>query len=194
MYGAYGRSYAAQTAGKVALTTVSTTASVAGTAASLAAAAGLASVPVAGWIAAAGIGITAGTIQLVAAIRQGKIRKAEAIAKAKELGIADAELIPGYTVKALEGSPAWIEKQTQRLLKKYQRQRRNRWKTRAKLVVLGAVAKVNAAAEQADIPPEPSVDIPPEPIEEDNGALYIGLGVALIAATGYILTRGSNHE
>lgn len=187
--------YAAEATRKVAVRTVSATAGAASTAAALATAAGLSAIPVAGWIAAAGIGITAGTIQLVIAIREGKARKAEAVQRAQELGIPDAAMVPGYTVKALEASPAWREKQVKKLLKRYQTQRFNRWRTRAKLQILGAVAKVDAAAQDIGAaPPAPSVDISPIDPDPDMTPLLVGAGLVIALTAGVLMYGGSPHE
>lgn len=84
---------------RVGLTTVSTAGT---TALSLVGAAGAAAtVPVAGWIAAAGLGIAAGTVALVGAVAGGKKRKAEAVEMARQLGLPDPEQVPGYLARVL---------------------------------------------------------------------------------------------
>lgn len=103
-------------AARVGITTVTTTAS---TAASLAAAAGgAAAIPVAGWIAAAGLGVAAGTVALVGAIAGGKVRKREAVAMAQSLGLPNATAVPGFLARALR----WKESKLKRMLRKVNRQ------------------------------------------------------------------------
>ena len=98
-YGSVPKSQVAADTAKVAGATL---ASGAGTTVSLITSAGAAAtVPVMGWIAAGVFAGIAGVTALVAAIKGGKIRKAQAIACAKKLKIPEPEKFPAVTVKAL---------------------------------------------------------------------------------------------
>ena len=98
-YGNVPRNQTGVDTARVSAAALTTTAS---TAATLATTAGsVAAIPVGGWIAAGVLGAAAGITALVAAIKGGKIRKAQAIAYAKKLKIPEPERFPEFTVKAL---------------------------------------------------------------------------------------------
>lgn len=90
-------SAAADIGAGVGRTALSFTSSIVGTLATSAAASS--SVPVAGWIAAAAQGAVAGLLALVNAVVQAKIRRQDAVVWAAELGLPDAETVPGYIVR-----------------------------------------------------------------------------------------------
>lgn len=192
MLGTYGQpSHTAQDARNIALKTGGVAVSAASTTAALAAAAGFATVPVAGWVVAAGIVVTTAVIQLVTAIRQGNMRKAEAVRKAKELGLPDAALVPAFTVKALESTPEWREREVRKLLKRRGRRKlvRGAWRDRkldTKLELIAAVAKVDAAASTMQMAPAaPSSDIQPADLPTPAASPWplvamLGGGVALV--------------
>lgn len=192
MLGTYGQpGHTAQDAGRVATRTVGAGVSAASTVAALSAAAGAATVPVAGWIVAAGIAVTVGVIQLVSAIRQGNVRKADAIRKARELGLPDAALVPAFTVKALESTSEWREREARKLLKRRGRRKlvRGAWRDRkldTKLALIAAVAKVDAAAAAMQMPAAaPSPDIQPADLPTSSSSPWplvalLGGGAVLV--------------
>jgi len=65
-------------------------------------AAGVVTVPVAGWVAGAVLGTAAGIAALVVAIQKGKARRKDAVALAKKLKLPNPEKAPGYIVRALK--------------------------------------------------------------------------------------------
>lgn len=192
MLGTYGQpSHTAQDARNIALKTGGVAISAASTTAALATAAGFATVPVAGWIVAAGIVVTTAVIQLVVAIRQGNVRKAEAVRKARELGLPDAALVPAFTVKVLESTPEWRERTVRKLLKRRGRRKliRGAWRDRkldTKLALIAAVAKVDAAASAMQMPAaSPAPDIQPADLPTSSSSPWplvalLGGGAALV--------------
>lgn len=115
-----------------------------------------ATVPVVGWITAGVLAAAAGTVALVMALKQGKIRKDEAIAAAKKLGMGSyAELVPAFTVGALKWPKARREKVLARMEKQYAKMKGKKGvfpklyakdveKLAAKIKILKAIAKANA--------------------------------------------------
>jgi hypothetical protein len=107
-YGASGGDIAADTARVTVATAggLATGATVAGSTAvtGLLTAAGVsaAAVPIVGWIVGGVIAAAAGTVALVAAVKGGKVRRAEAIEIAKKLGLSEPEKAPGFIVRALK--------------------------------------------------------------------------------------------
>jgi hypothetical protein len=59
-------------------------------------------VPIVGWVVGGAIAVSAGIVALVAAVKSGKVRRAEAVATARKLGIAEPEKAPGFIVRALK--------------------------------------------------------------------------------------------
>lgn len=115
----------------------------------LMAAGGSSSIPVAGWVAAVGLGVAAGTIALVMAVKQRKMERQQIIDQAKALGIPYAEAVPGYLVRVMDMTPderraeiaSWGEILAGgRGLKSFGR---NKEKVKAKLAVAGGVYLVN---------------------------------------------------
>lgn len=61
-----------------------------------------AAVPIIGWVVGGVIAASAGVVALVAAVKGGKVRRAEAVETARGLGIAEPEKAPGFIVRALK--------------------------------------------------------------------------------------------
>lgn len=78
----------------------------------LTAAGAMSAIPVAGWAAAGVTAAAAGLVSLVSGIAKGKMRRADAVAAAKSLGLPDPDEVPGFVVKALK----WDEYKVQRKL------------------------------------------------------------------------------
>jgi len=111
MYGnPYGGGSTATDAAVVGAQTVTGFASGLATGAAVAA-----TVPVVGWIVGGVMGAAAGTVALIAAVKNGKIRQADAIKAAHKLGYPHPEKVPAFIVRALK-----LTKSKQRdLLSKY---------------------------------------------------------------------------
>jgi hypothetical protein len=119
---ASGVTSAAITGATVAAGFASGGAAGAGTAATMmAVAAGTATVPVAGWIAAAVIASIATTIALVSAIKKRSIKKADAISVAKALGLPDPSGIENYVFRALQWDEFKVLRKLSQAEKRYAR-------------------------------------------------------------------------
>lgn len=178
---------AAVTSTASAAVAAGTSTAASGAVASLLSAAGIsASVPVVGWITAGIAATAAGIIALVGGIKRGRLRKAEAVALAQKLGFEDAAAIPGFTVRALEMSPARLQRIGARLERRVSRERsgRTRWRSRLKLQLIGVVLAfqaIEATPQQTAAivrPPPPS----PTPYYLAAGGIVAVALVAIIAA------------
>lgn len=137
MYGALPPGYGqvGQDVARVGLTTVGTGASIAS--GLIASAGGAALVPGVGWVVGGALALTAGAVSLVSAIAGGKVRKAEAVEIAREMGFPSPESVPGFVVRVLK----WDEFKLRRRLRYWQRRRRGRNRD-AKIALLQAAIKV----------------------------------------------------
>jgi hypothetical protein len=106
---------------KVAAATTGGAVTGASTAAALVTAgAASATVPVVGWIVGGVLAATGGTIALCIALKDGKVRKDEAIALAKKLGFGKlAEEVPAFTVAAFKWPKAQRKAKLAALKKQY---------------------------------------------------------------------------
>lgn len=133
----------------------------------LAAAGVSSSVPVAGWIAAGGLAAAAGTVGLVKAIRAGKMRKREAVAQAKAMGIPDAADVPAFTAKALrlaQKNPSKLVRLGKRLEKKlgrkgFLRGKKKRAHMESRLRIVGAVLALRMAEKRGRAEPAAPLEV-----------------------------------
>ena len=97
-----------------------------------AAATAAATVPVAGWIAGGALAAAAGTVALVSGIRNGRVRRAQAIKWAKELGLPNPGTVPGFVVKLSKKPRSWRMRRLAYHKKQLARLRRSqrKWKRR----------------------------------------------------------------
>lgn len=182
MISPYGRGETAADAAKVATAAVSTGASAAASLAAISAgtatgasavvgslmsAAGVSAVaaPPWSWVVAGGLALAAGTIQLVSALRRGKLRKADAVAEAQRLGIPDAATVPAFVVRCLEDYQTdprrlyWTGYRVQSQLDRKKRGvlgfawLRSRYKLEAKLRIIGALIALEKASARKQEPP-----------------------------------------
>jgi hypothetical protein len=79
-----------------------------------------ATVPVVGWVVGGVLAAAGGSVALAMALKDGKVRKDQAIAMAKKLGFGkQAEAVPAFTVSALGWTKAKRKKELARLRKVY---------------------------------------------------------------------------
>lgn len=64
--------------------------------------AGFVSIPVAGWVIAAGAGLTAAGIVIVKALKDAKVHRDEVVAAAQAAGFPNADEVPYFTVKVMD--------------------------------------------------------------------------------------------
>lgn len=106
-----------------------------------------------GWIVAAGLAVTAGTIELVTKILHGQWNKKQIVAAAQQAGIPDAAEVPGFTARALKMSPAKLAKTADAIRKKLGKEHPHRaGKTAAGILTMGLSTighKKHASKEQA---------------------------------------------
>lgn len=123
---------------------------------------------------AGGIALAAGVVALVKVVRAGKARKKEAIAMAQQMGIPDAEQLPGFIVKAINNGPIWRAKTLGKMQANLDRGRiplfRSRTRYERKAHVLAAVVSAvslseMAVARQAEPPP-----LPPQVLVQEYGS------------------------
>jgi hypothetical protein len=187
---------------KVGATTVGTGASAAGAVSSLmVAAGGSAAIPVAGWVAAGVLAAAAGTVALVAAIKGGKKRRAEAIAEAQRLGIPNAADVPGYVTRAMKWNTAKLRKELVKARRKLGHKRKGgrawqKWKSRRMvlraLLALSTGKSLNAATQEV-AQETVAVNNTPPPTPAAQAAdwiLPLGLGFTVLLA-GFLATRPS---
>lgn len=112
-----------------------------------------ATVPVVGWVVGGVLAAAGGTVALAMALKDGKVRKDQAIEMAKKLGFGrQAEAVPAFTVAALQWSKSKRAKELARLRKVYAGMKgkkgvfpklyaADREKIRMKIRVLNAILK-----------------------------------------------------
>lgn len=159
-------------------------------AALLGVAAGSAAVPVIGWVIAGLAGATAGTIALSAAIRRGKLSKADAIAQAQGLGLEDAQDIPGFIIRAMKKGKSWRAEETQRLIEKIAKNPDKANKARRKdvqrlQILLITDAQQTASDEGRAPPPAPIAALEREYGIESDNTTYVIAAIAAAAAAYY---------
>ena len=111
-YSDYGQTVEPSSGAAGGFKAASTTASTVSTVATLsAAAAGSATVPVAGWVAAAVLGAAAGTVVVISEIKKGKKNKAAAVKWAKQIGLPDPEEAARFIVKVATKDKKWRRKE-----------------------------------------------------------------------------------
>ena len=168
------------------------------TASSIASAAGILAVtPVPGArIAAIATVVAAGIAALVSGIARGKVRKAEAVRVAKELGLPDPELVPAFVVRALKWDNDKVKRKLSKL--KTRRRRRKRFgfsthRTGVKIAILKAVLAEQRARRAGTVPVAPAT-IPPRVATAAPfpvGPVVFG-GAALIAVVLLVRSRSNN--
>lgn len=185
---------------------VASAASVGGTAVTLlTAAAGSATVPVAGWIAAAGLTIAAGIITFIGLARKGKLTRKQAVAKARQMGIKEAGEVPGWTAKVLNASHSKRVKLGRRIERHLKKKKGGLWghllsigrsekRERWKLAIVGAVIKLDDEARAGrEPPPAPRATIDAALGGPSTGTLAL-LGVLGAALFFVVMSSGGRSS
>ena len=147
-------------------------------------------------IAAVVVAGVAGIAALVSGIARGKVRKAEAVRVAKELGLPDPEMVPAFVVRALKWDNTKVKRKLSTL--KRRRQRRKQFgfsthRTGVKIAILKAVLAEQRARRAGTVPVAPATMPPrvataaPFPV----GPVVFG-GAALIAVVLLVRSRSNN--
>lgn len=124
-----------------------------------------ATAPVVGWIVAAGLAIAASIVKLVGMIKQRRLREAQAVQVAQQLGIPGAASVPGWLFDALSLQKNQRKVEAQKLQKKMARGGtlgNPMWDIRTKLTILGVLealdmAQQRQAAGLSPVPPSPEL-------------------------------------
>jgi len=189
MYGASTRQK--ETAGFVATQSVSASVTVVSTL--LASAATSSTVPVAGWIIGAGLTIAAGVIELVSVVKRRRLRESEAVAMAIQLGIPEAASMPGWIFDALGMGRFERIREGQTIEKKLGRggsMFNPEWDLRLKLVILGTLEAMDAAAERVAMGLTPTPPTPQEMASLVNQANQIQKNVKIAEGLRWTLVVG----
>lgn len=197
---------AAQVAADVGTTSLSTgTAFVGALAPALAAGT---AIPVAGWIVA-GLGALAAAVAgIVDAVRRAKVRRQEAVAWAQQVGLPDADQVPGYIVRLQQMDPTQRAREGQRLTAVVDR-RGLGWKQAAvKRGILATLVRAEAAAtspqaallpvlplaaaepaRQATVPAVAEYGTSAASIDQDRWAAAASASLVAVAVTYYMVRR-----
>jgi hypothetical protein len=159
-----------------------------------------AAVPIAGWIVAGGITLFVGIQQLVSGLKNAKVRREEAVARAKELGLPDPETVPSFVVGALSWDAQKRNKELGKLVTKLPTYAKRKSKkkfdqTVAKVKILAALNLLDRQQASLNLPPSP----PPQqvalitgvkPKQDIGGSDWLLPTVAGVAGVSAVLILG----